>query len=399
VTAYLPLKRVAHLAYGDALSSEDREDGGAYPVVGSGGVVDTHDARNFRAPGIVIGRKGSSGSLHWIANGGFAIDTAYYIDETCTSADLRWLYYALQAVDLKGISQDVGVPGLARENAHKVPIPVTPCLDEQRRIADFLDAETGRIGRTSALTARQADLLNARMLEAMRVATTTEAGNGRPTGVEWMPRINASWQLHKIAHHFRAGSGTTPPSSRAEYYDGQQPWVNSADINDGEIVSTDRTVSRLALSELPALEVHPAGALIVALYGQGKTKGRVATLGIDACLNQACCALIPIGEVSSEYALYWFRAHKEGVVGLAVGAGQPNLSQASIRQLRIPAPDIAEQDRIAKRLQRAEEEVHSKLALLERRQRLLAERRQALITAAVTGEFDVATARGRGTGV
>src|SRR6185437_10454133 len=141
------------LVYGDALASEFRTEG-KVPVVGSGGTSGSHNTANASGPTIVIGRKGSYGTIYWQPDDCFVIDTAYYVKSLVSDLDLRWLYYALQAVDLKGVSQDVGVPGLSRDDAHEVRIPATR-LDEQRRIADFLDAETARIDQLVSLRSRQ----------------------------------------------------------------------------------------------------------------------------------------------------------------------------------------------------------------------------------------------------
>jgi len=130
------------------------------------------------------------------------------------------------------------------------------------------------------------------------------------------------------------------------------------------------------------------------MYGQGETKGRVGLLGIEAYVNQACCTLTPIGGLIAEFAFYWFRAHKHGVVSMALGAGQPNLSQELIREVRIPVPEPAAQREIVCRLAEHEDSHASQRNALLRRNEILAERRQALITAAVTGRVDVVTARG-----
>src|SRR5690606_4727100 len=199
---------------------------------------------------------------------------------------------------------------------------------------------------------------------------------------------------HKVAHNFISGSGTTPPSANENYYGGDIPWVNSADVVDSEIWSTSRKITQNALRDFAALKVHPAGSLVIALYGH--TKGRVGILRIDATVNQACCALLPISNLSTEYSFYWFRAHKSGVITLAQGAGQQNLSQQLIQQLYIPAPTPQEQNKIVDYLDKMERQIKSQTYLIEKRISLLAERRRALITAAVTGEFDVSTASGRG---
>ncbi|WP_225839957.1 restriction endonuclease subunit S [Streptomyces sp. NK08204] len=270
-----------------------------------------------------------------------------------------------------------------------------PAQAEQRRIADFLDAHTAQIDRLRALTQRQIELVQERFGEQMRQWTTGKSDEEIETRVPWMPRVNAGWGLSRIGYEFRTSSGTTPTSSRADYFDGPYPWVNSSDIKDAPVLSSGKHVSAEALTDFSALKICRAGSLVVALYGQGTTKGRVGLLQMDAYLNQACCALTSLGRVSEKFAFYWFRAHKEGIVAQAVGAGQPNLSQETIRQLKIPVPDADTQHKIVTALSKKEEKLRTHSSLLQRRDTLLAECRQALITAAVTGQFDVSTASGR----
>ncbi|MGW2270087.1 restriction endonuclease subunit S [Streptomyces yangpuensis] len=316
-----------------------------------------------------------------------------------THVDSRFLTYVFAAAYGQGLTQSAikqttGIQNLDAGTffssawAH-------PELEEQRRIADFLDAETARIDEMRRCSQRQVELLGHRFKEFMRRETTVGHGPATETGVPWMPMMGHGWKLHKVSQEFRTASGTTPTSSDASYFDGPYPWVNSADVKDGLIRRVGKSVTKKALLDFSALTVHPAGALVVALYGQGATKGRVGILGLDSCLNQACCALVPAGRISTKFAYFWFRAHKDGIVAQAVGAGQPNLSQELIRQLRIPAPDMAMQLQITSRLQDVEKSTGVQVSQLERRDALLAERRQALITAAVTGQFDGSTASGR----
>ncbi|MEU3508560.1 restriction endonuclease subunit S [Streptomyces longwoodensis] len=308
----------------------------------------------------------------------------------------RFLRYVIASSFMQGridaVKDGMGVPHLFQRDIKRLPLPLPP-VDEQRRIADFLDVEIAHIDKMRQATSRQVDLLAERFMELVRRETTVGLGPSVSTGIDWMPRMSHGWRLGKVSHEFHTGSGTTPTSSNQAYFDGPHPWLNSADINDGHISRIEKSVTEEALAKFSALKIYPAGSLVIALYGQGATKGRVGALGIDACLNQACCALIPIGEISVEFAQYWFRGHKEGIITLAVGAGQPNLSQELIRQLKIPFPDKGRQRRIVERLHGEEERWQLQSALLRSRGELLEERRQALITAAVTGQVDVTTAR------
>src|SRR5437016_618533 len=137
------LKWVCELKYGSSLSNENRIIGDV-PVYGSNGVVGYHKKSITQKPVIIIGRKGSFGKINYSSEKCFPIDTTYYIDQTATQNNLRWLYYALNTLELDSISKDSAVPGLSREEAYKKLVFLPP-LEEQNKIALFLDSETQKI--------------------------------------------------------------------------------------------------------------------------------------------------------------------------------------------------------------------------------------------------------------
>ena len=141
------IRYICQFGYGDSLHSEVRQPGGT-PVCGSNGVVGDHNAPNTLAPVIVIGRKGSHGKVNFYHECVFAIDTTYFVDNRHTSANLRWLYFALPCTDLAEDSLDSAVPGLSREHAYRKHLAVPP-LTEQLAIAAFLDKQTRRINALS----------------------------------------------------------------------------------------------------------------------------------------------------------------------------------------------------------------------------------------------------------
>jgi type I restriction enzyme, S subunit len=137
------LKYVLRMEYGDSLPADSREEG-KVPVFGSNGSVGSHSRPNTLAPVIVIGRKGSYGKINFSDQPVFAIDTTYYVDSRHTKADLRWLFFALQPLELDSFSQDSAVPGLSREFVYQHQLPYIS-LPEQRAIAAYLNHETARI--------------------------------------------------------------------------------------------------------------------------------------------------------------------------------------------------------------------------------------------------------------
>ena len=113
------------LAYGKALKADDRR-GGDVPVYGSSGVVGWHDKSLVDGPGIVVGRKGNVGAVHWVDTGFFPIDTTFYV---VSDLPLRYLVHNLQQQHF--INSDAAVPGLNRNQAYDNPlvVPSEPVLE------------------------------------------------------------------------------------------------------------------------------------------------------------------------------------------------------------------------------------------------------------------------------
>ncbi|MGB8980890.1 MAG: N-6 DNA methylase [Anaerolineales bacterium] len=125
--------------YGKSLKAEDRVEG-EYPVYGSNGVVGYHNEYLVEAPFLVVGRKGSAGEVHYSAKNGFPIDTTFYIKlESEEKIILEYLYHILKSLGLQSVNTQAGVPGLNRNDAYKIQIPLPP-LEIQRQIVDEIAA-------------------------------------------------------------------------------------------------------------------------------------------------------------------------------------------------------------------------------------------------------------------
>jgi len=135
-----PLSKIGDLCsfeYGKPLKKEDRLFG-AYPVFGSNGIVDYHDKFLVEAPFIVVGRKGSAGEVHYSDKNGFPIDTTFYIklsDEN--RIKLKFLFLILKSVDLKNVNVQAGVPGLNRNDAYEIQIPLPPLTIQEGIVSEI----------------------------------------------------------------------------------------------------------------------------------------------------------------------------------------------------------------------------------------------------------------------
>ena len=162
-------------------------------------------------------------------------------------------------------------------------------------------------------------------------------------------QINPSaWAWVTVDQIASVSSGTTPSRDVAEYYSSDgTPWVTSGETSNAFITATAQHVSSKALKET-SLKLYPPGTLIVAMYGQGKTRGQIAELCIAATTNQACAAIVLKLEDQGHrrYVKLFFRKIYEEIRELAAGGAQPNLNGGKIKSTLIPLPPLAEQHRI-----------------------------------------------------
>ncbi|MEK6805733.1 MAG: restriction endonuclease subunit S [Pseudomonadota bacterium] len=161
-----------------------------------------------------------------------------------------------------------------------------------------------------------------------------------------------SWEIASVSNHFRAVAGGTPSRSNPAYWTGGTiPWVKTGEIDYVVINDTEEKITAAALKD-SAAKLIPAGAVLVAMYGQGVTRGKVAMLGIEATTNQACVALLPhTNEVRSDFLYAYLTFSYDRLRSLAHGGQQQNLNAELIKSFPIPKASEDEQREIARILQ------------------------------------------------
>ena len=129
--------------YGKGLLQKDRKKG-AVPIYGSNGINGWNYKAYVSTPGIIVGRKGTAGSVTLSQTAFWPIDTTFFIKDEPQKRNLRFTYYLLKNINFKNLISDSAVPGLNRDMAHSIEILV-PDMEEQKRIADILGAFDDKI--------------------------------------------------------------------------------------------------------------------------------------------------------------------------------------------------------------------------------------------------------------
>lgn len=313
-------------------------------------------------------------------------------------ADGRYLNWALQSADLKGQFENIafGVTraGLKTGRIKTLQIPVPGGPEEQRRIADYLDRETARI---DALIEKQRELI-ARLRERAKALLRSGVFGAKQSGARldrWIPELSAGWSIEPLRRHTRLVNGATPNRANPAYWrGGKHGWLNSSHANSDVVVGADQWVTDAAMEECHLPRLSP-GTVLVAITGQGKTRGKATLLEVHATINQHLAGVIPAKDRwDARYLTLMLRAayNELRLISDAGGSTRGALTLSSLGNILVARPPLAEQRAIADHLHRETAKIDALIAKAERFIELAQERRAALITAAVTGQIDVPAA-------
>jgi len=323
---------------------------------------------------------------------------------TCgASLEPRYLLYGLRAMapDLRRLTEGSTHKTIYMPDISQLRIPLPP-REEQRRIADYLDAETKRIDLLTALRRQQLTLWMSRRraLISLGTAGLLDEADQRTTNSHQYPAIPGTWRLSRIKYITRKiGSGKTPLGGAESYVSDGVPLLRSQNIHsDGLRMDDVVRISGQTHHEMRGTAVHSWDVL---LNITGASLGRCTFAPPDlgpANVNQHVCILRVDTGVDARYvALACASAAVQEQIDLVqVGGNRDGLNFEQVGNLEIAIPRLLEdQVRVRKNIMLGVSEVDQMIDLVNAQLAVLAKRRQALITAAVTGEIDVTTVRGR----
>lgn len=206
--------------------------------------------------------------------------------------------------------------------------------------------------------------------------------------IEWLPKMPAHWRSASLRWLSSRYSGGTPDKNTPEYWeDGSIPWLASGEVNQALITEPSTFISEAGFANSSAKWI-PEGALVMALAGQGKTKGMVAQLGIRSTCNQSMAAIVPNGEIQPRFLLWWLQSNYQNIRNMAGGDLRDGLNLDLLGDIPCPLPLPGEQAAIAAFLDRETAKIDALVEEQKRLIELLKEKRQAVISQAVTKGLD-----------
>ena len=279
---------------------------------------------------------------------------------------------------------------LSTEALRSLRVPMPP-RSECVSIASGLDRETTRIDALIAKKSRFIELLKEKRQALITHAVTKGLDTNVPmrdSKSEWIGEVPEHWRVCSLGYLSRISTGGTPDRKNDSYWNGEIPWVKTGEINYKIISDTEERITDAGLSNSATFIAEP-GTILMAMYGMGVTRGRVAVLGIPASFNQACAAISCSSGVHNWYVFYCLCAAYRFIRDLGNEASQVNLNLEIVSKIKVPVPPLLEQEEIEKhlvaqlqKLDAIEQRVSNSISLIK-------ERRSAFITAAVTGQIDL----------
>ena len=164
------------------------------------------------------------------------------------------------------------------------------------------------------------------------------------------------WEKWKLNTKAQTSSGSTPLSSKDEYYQGGTiPWINSGELSENEIIEPKNFITELGYKN-SSTKIFPIDTILIAMYGA--TVGKTSILKIPACTNQAVCTILPSSNFYSPYLKYYFENLSKYLISLSSGSARDNISQEIIKNHVVFSPSsIYEQKKLVKILEKIDKKI------------------------------------------
>ena len=299
---------------------------------------------SVRAGDLLFAWSASLGAYIWNGEDGWLNQHIFKVIPKKDITKKYLYYYLLHVVDqLYAKAHGSGMVHITIKPFKATTIPLPP-LPEQQRIVDRIESLFAKLDEAKQ---KAQDALDS--FETRKAAILHKAFTGELTA-QWRKEHGVgmeSWARHPLKDVTQIGSGGTPSRKNSQYYLGDILWVKTGEIYWNYIYDSEEKITEEAIANSSA-KLYPAGTVLVAMYGQGLTRGRSAILGVPATTNQAVCALQPCDRLGNRYLYYYFMANYWEYREKAVGGNQPNYSATMIGKWIINIPSVLEQAEIVR---------------------------------------------------
>ena len=286
----------------------------------------------------LIGMDGEFNLAEWKSDDALLNQRACKIVFNDQMIDPRFGFYFLpkKLKEIEDSTSFVTVKHISHKQILKIQIPIPP-LPIQKQIAEILEqADKAKLKR------KEANKLTDEFLQSVFIEMFGDPVKN-PKG----------WETKLIAQISKVGTGGTPSREIPEYFTGDIPWVKTTEVTNNRIFDTEEKITKQALKESNCT-MFPKGTIVIALYGQGLTRGRTSILEIEACTNQACGTVLPSEKIDSIFLWKQLLHFYHHLRSISRGGNQPNLNLSFIKNLRIILPPLHLQQQFAEIVNKTE---------------------------------------------
>ena len=327
---YKELKDICEIKKGVQLNKEKLLEEANYPVI-NGGILPSGYWNNYnvKEDTITISQGGASaGYVQYISTKFWAGAHCYYLELRDKNINYRYIYHFVKMKQDKLTSSQVGagIPSVEKKVLENLLIPVPPLevQDEIVRILDEFTALTAEL--TAELTARKKQYSWYR---------------------DYLLKFENKVEIVKLGSISELKSGGTPKTENLEYWEnGNIPWMSSGEVNKGNIYETEKKITEKGYNNSSA-KMLPKDTVVIALAGQGKTRGTVAITRIELCTNQSLCGIIPNEKLNSDFLYHYLKTQYENLRQLSSGDGtRGGLNLKMLNNYLVPLPPLEVQKRV-----------------------------------------------------
>jgi type I restriction enzyme S subunit len=303
------------------------------------------------APGVVTGRYGTIGLIHYVCEPFWPLNTTLYVQDF-KGNDPRFVYYLLKTISYRDYLDKAAVPGINRNDVHRAKVCLPP-ISEQKSIAQTMLCLDERMEslheQNETLEATARAIFKSWFVDFDPVRAKAEGRD--PEGMDantaaLFPSAFEDSELGTMPYVWKCGcisdlcetltNGGTPSRSKPELWqNGSIQWFKTGELKDGFLLNSDELISEEAV-RCSSTKMLPRHAVLVALYGA--TIGRLGILTSASTFNQACTGMVARQDVGPWYLFLFLRNAYEALRNLGNGAAQQNISKAIVERFPVPVP-------------------------------------------------------------
>jgi type I restriction enzyme S subunit len=368
------IKEILSLEYGKPLPKNERDENGLYPVYGANGVIDRTNRWFYDAQTIIVGRKGSAGNITLTDNRFWPLDVTYFAKFDNHTVDTKFLYYLFTQLNLQRYAKGIK-PGINRNEIYALHVSIPP-LSEQKRIVAILDQAFAAIdtikSNTEKILIHKNELLHTFYKNIIL-------------------SIKNYSELKNLGSVCNLMTGGTPSKNKSEYFKGGDiKWLVSGDIHKKEIFDCSGRITSEGLNNSNA-KYLPINSVLIALNGQGKTRGTVAMLRTIATCNQSLVSIYPknLRELLPEYIFINLHMRYEEIRKITGDSGNDRrgLNIPIIKNIVIPIPSMEDQEIIVTKFNYIYAEIYRLDGIYKTKLAALDELKQSFLQKAFNGEL------------